>query len=146
MLTFQPKASSFARRNLEIKLFQGGRRCHALSDASDVDALADKGVVGKICGRGFSRNSVVGAVKSPRRREPRPRMMCEARSSAPRVSGLHGDAASPVFGRAAVRASAVSWSAAAVALREPLRVGDAHATSRLHKIRRTGWGLGQCCF
>src|SRR5271166_670945 len=35
--------------------------------------------------------------------------------------GLHGDAASPVFGRAAVRASAVSWSAAPVALREPLR-------------------------
>src|SRR5271157_2303986 len=65
MLTFQPKASSFARRNLEIKLFQGGRRCHALSDASDVDAPADKGVVGKVCGRGFSRNSVVGAVKSP---------------------------------------------------------------------------------
>ena len=38
MLTFQPQASSFARRNLKIKLFQGGRRCHALSDASDVDA------------------------------------------------------------------------------------------------------------
>src|SRR5208337_2954432 len=37
--------------------------------------------------------------------------------------GLHGDAASPVFGRAAVRASAVSWSAAPVALREPLLPG-----------------------
>src|SRR5271166_6588742 len=62
---FPTQSQFFRRRDLEIKLFQGGRRCHALSDASDVDAPADKGVVGKVCGRGFSRNSVVGAVKSP---------------------------------------------------------------------------------
>src|SRR5271165_3965828 len=51
MLTFQPKASPFAPRNLEIKLFQGGRRCHSFPTRRSSDLPADKGVVGKVCGR-----------------------------------------------------------------------------------------------